>query len=463
MAEPKTAFDKIWDAHVILSDGEGLDLVHIDRSLLTDLSGTLGLEEMYGEGRTVANPELHLAIPDHAIPTGGRPANPERERRFVDELERLAAFNAIRHRPRGSGEQGIVHVAGIEQGFTLPGATLVCGDSHTSTHGAIGALAWGVGSTEVKHVLATQTLWLKRPRRARIWLDGTLGFSATAKDVALWLIGELGADYGREHAIEFAGPAVAALSVEARATLCNLAVEMGARIGFVAPDETVFRYVEGRQFAPAPADWACALESWRAIRSDEDAVFDKEVRFDVSGIAPQISWGTSPDQVAPVTATVPANAPRTTLDYIALDSGQAILGTPVDYVFIGSCANGRIEDLRAASQVVAGRHVSPQVTAWVVPGSEAVDAQARAEGIDAIFRDAGFEWRLPGCSMCNAVNGDIVPAGKRSVSTSNRNFMGRQGPGSRTHLASPVTAAASALEGRIADPRPYMTDAGRKG
>jgi 3-isopropylmalate/(R)-2-methylmalate dehydratase large subunit len=456
MAEPLTAFDKIWDAHVITKDGEDLDLIHIDRSLLTDLSGTVGLEENVAEGRPLPCPELHVAIPDHAIATDDAPVFPEREARFAGELARLSELTGMRHWPRTSGRQGIVHVAGIEQGLTLPGATLVCGDSHTSTHGAVGAIAWGIGTTEVRHVLATQTLWLKKPLRARIWLDGTLGFGVTAKDIVLALIGQLGTDYGREHAIEFAGPVVRAMSIEARATLCNLAIEMGARIGFVAPDETTFAYLKGRPFAPKGKNWDAALAAWALLQTDDGAVFDKEERIDISLIAPQLTWGTSPNQVVPIGAPVPSDAAQTSLDYIGLSAGDRVAGIPIDYVFIGSCANSRIEDLRAAAEVLRGKRIADHVTAWVVPGSEAVADEARAEGLDTIFIDAGFDWRLPGCSMCNAVNGDTVPSGKRVVSTSNRNFVGRQGPGSRTHLASPITAAACALAGSLADPRDYL-------
>ena len=447
-----TLFDKLWDSHRILKNAEGLELVHIDRSLLTDLSGTIGLEEMEEDGRPVPHPRLHAAMPDHVIPTGPQdtPQQAKLRERFVANLDRLSRKAGIRHFGRGSGRQGIVHVVGLEQGFTLPGVTLVCGDSHTSTHGAVGALAWGIGSTEVKHVLATQTLWMKRPKRARIWLDGSLKKGVFSKDLVLWLIGQLGADYGREHAVEFAGPAIEALSIEARASICNLGVEMGARFALIAPDEKTFAYLKGRTYAPQGDLWEGAVAQWRELKTDADAVFDKEVRLDVSQVTPQITWGISPEQVVPVGGGVPAERTEpAALEYMGLEAGQSLEGLPVDYVFIGSCANSRIEDLRVVADLVRGQKVSDRVTAWVVPGSETVKRQAEEEGLADIFRAAGFEWREPGCSMCNAVNGDLVAPGKRAVSTSNRNFVGRQGPNARTHLASPATAARCALAGMI--------------
>lgn len=449
---PSSLFDKLWDRHCILTNAEGLDLIHIDRSLLTDLSGTIGLEEMQKDGRPVACPGLHVAMPDHVIPTGSEdtPEQAKLRERFVVNLDHMSKAAGIRHFARGSGRQGIVHVVGLEQGFTLPGATLVCGDSHTSTHGAVGALAWGIGSTEVKHVLATQTLWMKRPKKARIWLEGALRRGVFSKDLILWLIGQLGADYGREHAVELAGPAIEALSIEARASICNLGVEMGARFALIAPDEKTFRYLEGRTYAPSGAIWEAALEDWRSLKSDPDAVFDKEARLDISEVTPQITWGVSPEQVSGLGGGVPANTSETgALNYMGLQAGQSLEGLPIDYVFIGSCANSRIEDLRLVADIVRGQTVSDRVTAWVVPGSEAVKRAAEAEGLAEIFLAAGFEWRQPGCSMCNAVNGDLVAPGKRAVSTSNRNFVGRQGPNARTHLASPVTAAICALAGEI--------------
>ena len=459
MSAPRTLFDRLWEDHRILTNEEGLDLLHVDRDLMTDLSGTVGFEEMEEGGRRIRNPSLHAAVADHVIATGDEASKRSRmlQGRFVEPLERLARLGGVRHFARGSGGQGIVHVMGLEQGLTLPGLTVVCGDSHTSTHGAVGALAWGIGSTEVRHVLATQTLWMQQPKSARVVLSGAPPDGTYAKDVVLWLIGRLGADWGREHAVEFAGPYVEALSVEARATVCNLAVEMGARFGLCAPDEKTFEYLKGRPLAPTGETWRLGVEAWRRLRTDDGSVFDKEVSLDVSTVSPQVTWGVSPEHVVPIRkGAVPAEgADEDARGYMGLSEGQAMDGLPIDYVFIGSCANSRIEDLRVAASVVRGRTVAPHVTAWVVPGSEGVARQAATEGLDVIFREAGFAWRLPGCSMCNAANGDAVPSGKRVVSTSNRNFIGRQGDGARTHLASPATAAACALAGAItvAEPR----------
>ena len=451
MTPARTIIEKIWSARTILSE-DGLDLLHIDRSLLTDLSGTIGLEEIEADGLALHDPALNFAIPDHVVETRENAGfDPARRERFVATLERLSARHDVRHFARGSGRQGIVHVTAMDQGITLPGLLLVCGDSHTSTHGALGALAFGIGSTEVKHTLATQTLWMQRPRLARITLSGSLAAGVYAKDVALWIIARLGADWGREHAIEFSGPAIAAMSIDARATLCNMAVELGARFGVVSPDEIVFNYLQGKPFAPSGADWEAAIAAWRALPTEPGAVFDKEVSFDAGDITPQITWGTSPEQAIAADGALPPadEADPKAAAYIGLAPGQKITGVPVDYVFIGSCANGRIEDLRAAAAVVRGARVPHHVTALVVPGSEAVKEQAEGEGLHDIFRAAGFQWGEPGCSMCVGVNGDIVPPGKRCVSTSNRNFVGRQGPGARTHLASPATAAACAIAGVI--------------
>lgn len=460
---PSTIFDKIWEQHRITTSEEGTDLLHVDRSMLHDLSGTVGLEDMATDGRRVRNPALHLAVPDHAVSTdpGGQEAHDPRRERFVGGLERLSCESGIRHYGRGSGGQGITHVVGIERAFTLPGLTLVCGDSHTSTHGAVGALAWGIGSTETRHVLATQTLWMKKPKQARVWLEGSPMPGVYAKDVILWLIGRLGADWGREHAVEFAGPFVEGLSVEGRATVCNLAIEMGARFAIIAPDDTTFDYLRGGAFAPAGELWDRAVEDWGDLKTDGAASFEKEESFDVSGIVPQVTWGLSPEQVTGIEGGLPGPeaVDQAVTDYIGLVPGQGVGGVPLDYVFIGSCANNRIEDLRIAAAVVRGRRVAEGVTAWVVPGSEMVERAAEDEGLAEVFVEAGFSWRRPGCSMCVAVNGDAVPPGKRCLSTSNRNFIGRQGPGARTHLASPATAAASAIAGAIADPRGYLTAA----
>jgi 3-isopropylmalate/(R)-2-methylmalate dehydratase large subunit len=455
---PATLLDRVWEEHRIATDADGVDLLHVDRSLLHDLSGTVGLEDLEAAGRRVRHPELHLAVPDHAIGSDPHGLSGPRTRRFVDGLARLTAAAGIRHLPRGSGAQGITHVVGLEQAFTLPGVTVVCGDSHTSTHGAVGALAWGIGSTETAHVLATQTLWQRKPRQKRVLLTGAPGPGVTAKDVVLQLIGRLGTDYGREHAVEFAGPYVRGLSVEGRATVCNLALELGARFALVAPDETVLRYLAGRPGTPTGPDLDAAVAHWRGLVTDPGAVFDGQVEVDVTATAPQVTWGTSPEHVVDVDGAVPRDADPEALAHQGLRPGQGLAGLPLDRVFIGSCANNRIEDLRAAARVLAGRRVADGLVAWVVPGSEAVAAAARAEGLEEVFTAAGFEWRAPGCSLCVAVNGDRVAPGQRCLSTSNRNFVGRQGPGARTHLASPVTAAASALAGCITDPRPLLEE-----
>lgn len=452
MSRDKTLFDKLWDRHVIVSDSHGMDLIHIDRSLLTDLAGTMGLEDIRDEELRVSIPSLHAALPDHVIETApaASVADQRLRERFVVGLDDLSQNYGIRHFPRGSGRQGIVHVFGLEQGFSLPGLTVVCGDSHTPTHGAIGALAWGIGSTDVKHVLATQTLWMKRPKTARVWIGGDLAPGVFAKDLILWLIGQLGTGFGVGHAIEFVGPAIAGLSVEGRATICNLAVELGAPYAIIAPDQKVFEYLNNRDFTPKGSMWNSAVADWASLSSDPHAEFDKYAQFDACQVTPQITWGTSPQDVLSLSEEVPngelAAAARS---YMGLDAGQSLSQLSVDVVFIGSCANGRLEDLRVAADIVRDRTIAPHVRGLVVAGSEAVKQEAEAEGLDEVFTKAGFEWREPGCSMCVAVNGDIAASGERVVSTSNRNFIGRQGTGARTHLASPATAAASAITGML--------------
>jgi 3-isopropylmalate/(R)-2-methylmalate dehydratase large subunit len=451
-----TLFDRLWNEHVVTSDVDGRDLLFIDRSLLTDLSGTVGLEVNDAAQLEVMMPERHTAIPDHVIETGGTPVDAPRRRRFVEGLERRAAHHGIEHFGRGTGRQGIVHVVGLERGITLPGLTVVCGDSHTTTHGAVGALSWGIGSTEVEHSLATQTLWMTRPRSGRIRVDGQLPPLVSAKDVALFVIGQLGAGFGTGLAVEFAGDCVESMSVESRATLCNLAIELGARFAFVAPDQTTFDYVATTDAAPSGDEWAHAVATWRQLRTAPDAHFDVDVGIDVNGLAPQITWGTSPEHVTSIDGTVPADADEAACAYMGVERGQHLSSLAVDHVFIGSCANARLSDLIAAAEIVRGRTVATSVRAWVVPGSERVGHDAERIGLDDVFRAAGFEWRAPGCSMCVGINGDIVGPGERSVSTSNRNFVGRQGPRARTHLASPVTAAASALTGFVTDARTLL-------
>jgi len=460
----KTLVDKIWDEHVVADFGDGYALLHVDRHLLHDLGGGRAVADIKEKGYGLRNPGLTFATPDHVISSApGRVGTTPAGLRLLDDLRSLSREQGVRLFDVGEPGQGIVHVIGPELGLSLPGALLVCGDSHTCTHGGMGVLAFGIGSSEVAHVLATQCLIQRRPKRLRVTFDGARGAGVTPKDMILYLIGKIGAAAGTGYAVEYAGGSIRALDVEGRLTLCNLSIELGAKIGMVAPDDTTFGYLAGRTFAPRGALWDAALTHWRSLPSDEDAGFDREERIDVAEIAPQITWGTSPEQVLAVTARIPdpadiadagkRRAVQAALDYMGLASGAPIAGTKIDWVFIGSCTNSRISDLRAAAAVAKRGKVAPHVHAWVVPGSESVKRQAEAEGLDRIFTAAGFDWREPGCSMCVAANGETVPRGQRSVSTSNRNFVGRQGPGARTHLASPATAAATALAGAIADVR----------
>jgi 3-isopropylmalate/(R)-2-methylmalate dehydratase large subunit len=461
----QTLFDKIWDAHVIRDLGDGWALLHIDRHLLHDLSGSAALRSVKKRGLKVRNPELVFATPDHAVSSApGRTGTtfPVGARLWSD-LKTLSAEACIRMFDLGEDGQGIVHVMGPELGLVLPGITLVCGDSHTCTNGALGALAFGIGSSESSHVLATQTLRQRKPKRMRIRLSGKLGKGVVAKDLILHLIGKLGAAAGVEHAIEYAGPTIQNLSIEERLTICNLSVEMGAKSGMVAPDDTTFAYVAEKPFAPKGALLEQAIASWRGLSSDDDARFDRDEAIDVSNVAPTITWGTSPQHAIGVDQAIPDPARESdatvrdnlqaALDYMGLLPGRPIAGTKVDRVFIGSCTNSRISDLRAAAAIARNRHVASGVTAWVVPGSLRVKRAAEAEGLDRIFRDAGFEWREPGCSLCVGANGEQVAPGARCVSTTNRNFVGRQGPGARTHLASPAMAVAAAVTGTISDVR----------
>jgi 3-isopropylmalate/(R)-2-methylmalate dehydratase large subunit len=460
----KTLFDKVWDAHRIDELPGQVSLLHIDRHLMHELTGAAAIVELEARGIPVRNPGLTFATIDHVISTRpGRVTGDEAwSSAMVDTLREQTTRMKIARFDIDDGRQGIVHVIGPELGLTLPGTTLVCGDSHTCTHGAFGALAWGIGSSELVHVLATQTIRQRRPRTMRIHFSGLLRTGVSAKDMALHAIGVLGASAGTGYAVEFAGPAIRALDMEARMTVCNLAIELGAKIGLIAPDETTFRYLRGRQFAPQGDAFERAVAAWRQLASDSDAVFDRDVEIDAGAIQPQVTWGTSPEQVAAIDGAVPdpaleADAGRkaqlmSALAYMRLKPGQLLARIPVDRVFIGSCANSRLSDLQAAAAVVRGRRIAPHVTGWVVPGSLAVKRQAESEGLDQVFLDAGFEWREPGCSMCVGANGDLVPPGQRCVSTSNRNFVGRQGPGAMTHLASPAVAAASAIAGAIASP-----------
>ncbi|TFZ02902.1 3-isopropylmalate dehydratase large subunit [Ramlibacter henchirensis] len=457
----QTLFDKLWTAHVVREFGDDWALLHVDRHLMHDLGGGPVFVELAKRGLKVHNPELTFATPDHAVAsTPGRVSTTFPLGGKLHEALRSGAQTAgVQFFDIGEPGHGIVHVMAPEQGIALPGLSVVCTDSHTCTNGGIGALAFGIGTSESVHVLATQTVRLKKPAQMRIRCEGRLAPGVTAKDLALHLISRLGAAAGTGYAIEFAGTAVEALDVEERLTLCNLAVELGARFGIVAPDERTLAWVRGRPKAPQGETFEAAASYWRTLHTDADAVFAREEVFDARDVAPMVTWGTSPQDAVPVTGRVPAAAAAAApdaqagLEYMGLHAGTPIAGTPVDWVFIGSCANSRLSDLRAAALVARGRHVAPGVTAWVVPGSESVKRAAEAEGLRQVFTDAGFQWREPGCSMCVAANGEQVPPGKRCVSTSNRNFVGRQGPGARTHLASPATAAAAAIAGRIADPR----------
>ena len=460
-----TLFDKVWNQHVVANLGDGWALLHIDRHLLHDLSGGRALEALESRGLTTRNPELAFATPDHAVSTmPGRTAATHGPGAALHEgLRSRAAANGITFFGLGQDGQGIVHVMAPELGIALPGMTLICGDSHTCTNGALGALAFGVGSSELTHALATQTLRQRKPRRMRLRFEGVRSAHVGPKDLILHAIGALGAKAGTGYAVEYAGAAVRAMTVEERLTLCNLSIEMGAKMGMVAPDERTYEYVAGRRFAPKGRAFAMALASWRQLPSDAGAVFDREEVIDAAAVAPTVTWGTSPEHAMPVDNAIPdpeaaadeaeRAARRAALDYMGLEAGRPIAGTKVDWVFIGSCTNSRLSDLRLAANVVRGRQVAAGVTAWVVPGSERVRREAEAEGLDRLFREAGFEWREAGCSMCVAANGERVPPGARSISTSNRNFVGRQGPGARTHLASPAMAAAAALRGEITDVR----------
>ena len=457
----RTLYDKLWDAHVVAEFDDGGALIYIDRQLLHEVSSPQAFAALRGSGHALRRADAHLAVADHAVPTFGRAggiADPQARAQVALLAANCAEFG-IRNIMLDDQRQGIVHVIGPEQGFTLPGIALVCGDSHTATHGAFGALAFGIGTSEIACVLATQTLRQTRAKTLRITLNGTPRAGITSKDMILSIIGSIGAAGAAGFAIEYAGPAVRAMSMEARMTLSNMTIEAGARIGLIAPDETTFAYLKGRPLAPTGAVWDAAEAWWRTLPSDADAEFDREITIDTGEIAPQVSWGTSPDQVIAVTGTVPQPASESeakAIAYMGLEPGSAMAGLPIDHVFIGSCTNGRIEDLRAAARVIGGGSVAAGVRALVVPGSGLVKRQAEAEGLHEIFLRAGFEWRDAGCSLCVAMNDDRLPHGARCASTSNRNFEGRQGIGARTHLMSPVMAAAAALTGRITDVRAML-------
>ena len=472
MSAPKTLYDKIWDAHVADQSDDGTCLLYIDRHLVHEVTSPQAFEGLRMAGRKVRAPGKTIAVPDHNVPTtAGRedPATmPEESRIQVAALDQNARDFGIHYYPVTDVRQGIVHIVGPEQGWTLPGMTVVCGDSHTATHGAFGALAHGIGTSEVEHVLATQTLIQKKSKNMKVEITGKLRPGVTAKDITLAVIGKTGTAGGTGHVIEYCGEAIRSLSMEGRMTVCNMAIEGGARAGLIAPDETTFAYVKGRPHAPKGAAWEAALAWWKTLYTDEGAHFDKVVTIRGEDIEPVVTWGTSPEDVLPISATVPAaddfqggkvGAAQRSLDYMGLTPGMKLTDIKIDAVFIGSCTNGRIEDLRAAAAILKGRKVAPGVRAMVVPGSGLVRAQAEEEGLAQVFIDAGAEWRLAGCSMCLAMNPDQLAPEERCASTSNRNFEGRQGYKGRTHLMSPAMAAAAAVTGHLTDVRELTGEA----
>ena len=468
MSKPRTLFDKIWDAHLVDRQPDGTCLIYIDRHLVHEVTSPQAFEGLRATGRTVRRPNATLAVADHNVPTTDRAQGvADAESRIqIETLARNCEEFGIAYLPMTDIRQGIVHIIGPEQGFTLPGMTIVCGDSHTSTHGAFGALAFGIGTSEVEHVLATQTLLQKPAKNMRVSVTGSLAFGVTAKDLILAIIGRIGTAGGTGYVIEYAGAAIAGLSMEGRMTVCNMSIEAGARAGLIAPDETTFRFLAGRPMAPQGEMWEQAVAAWRTLPSDPGAAYDKDVTIDAAAIAPLVTWGTSPEDVVPVTGRVPdprdahsatkRQSMQRALAYMGLEPGTPVQDIRIDRVFIGSCTNGRIEDLREAAKVAQGRRVAEGVGAMVVPGSGLVKRQAEAEGLDRVFRAAGFEWREPGCSMCLAMNADRLQPGERCASTSNRNFEGRQGRGGRTHLMGPAMAAAAAVTGRLTDVRDLM-------
>ncbi|NLE75971.1 MAG: 3-isopropylmalate dehydratase large subunit [Chloroflexi bacterium] len=464
----QTLFDRIWQEHRVAAAPDGPDVLYIDLHLVHEVTSPQAFDALRERGVAVRRPDRTIATMDHSTPTVDR-SLPLQDAQAAQQLQRLAencqAFGIPLY-DMASPHQGIVHVIGPELGLTQPGMTIVCGDSHTATHGAFGALAFGIGSSEVGHVLATQCLLGRKPKNYQVQMEGRLAPGATAKDIILALIAAIGVGGGTGHVFEYVGSAVSTLSMEERMTICNMSIEAGARAGLMAPDETTFQYLAGRPFAPSGRAWEQALARWRALPSDPGTPYDRSVSLDVAKLEPMVTYGTNPSQAVPITGRVPdpdalpdasgRGAARQALAYMGLQPGQPMVGQPVDVVFIGSCTNGRLSDLRQAAAVLRGRRVHPGVRALAVPGSQAVKRQAEAEGLDAVFRAAGFEWREPGCSLCIAMNGDVLEPGQRCLSTSNRNFQGRQGQGSRTFLGSPLTAAASAIAGAVADPRPLL-------
>ena len=473
MSNPKTLYDKIWDSHLVHEAPGEASVLYIDRHLIHEVTSAQAFEGLRETGRKARRPDLTLAVADHNVPTTNRAggiSDPEAALQ-IQTLENNAKEFGVEYFKMDDIRQGIVHIVGPEQGWTLPGTTIVCGDSHTATHGAFGALAFGVGTSEVEHVLATQTLLASPSKNMRISVNGTLAIGVRSKDIILAIIAKIGTAGGTGHVIEYAGDTIRALSMEGRMTVCNMSIEGGARAGLIAPDETTFDYVRGRARSPKGAAWEAAIAHWRTLKSDDDAKFDSEIRLDASDIAPMVTWGTSPEQALPITGSVPNPEDETdsgkregierALEYMALQPGTEIKSIKIDRAFIGSCTNGRIEDLREAAKIVEhqlqqGRKVASHVGAMVVPGSGLVKEEAESEGLDKIFTAAGFEWREPGCSMCLAMNADRLEPGERCASTSNRNFEGRQGRGGRTDLMSPAMAAASAIAGHLADVRDFQ-------
>jgi len=466
--ERRTLYQKIWDDHVILTRPDGTALIAIDRHLIHEVTTPQAFDGLRAAGRRVYRPDLTLAVADHNVPTINRhlPNLDPQSAKQLAALDRNCAEFDIEQIALSAAEQGIVHVVGPEQGFTLPGLTMVCGDSHTATHGALGALAFGIGTSEIEHVFATQTLLLRQSRTMEVRIDGALGLGVRPKDVTMAVVAALGTAGGTGHVIEYTGDVMRAMSIEGRLTICNMAIEAGARAGLVAPDDITYAYLKGRPRAPRGTEWDRAVAFWRTLASDPGARYDRSLRINGSDLAPQVSWGTSPEDVVAITGRVPAPesfpdpakraAAQRSLDYMGLKPGTRMDEIEIENVFIGSCTNSRIEDLRDAASVLRGRRVAPNIKqALVVPGSGLVRRQAEAEGIDRILIEAGFEWREPGCSMCLSMNADRVPAGERCASTSNRNFVGRQGPGARTHLVSPAMAAAAAIRGKLTDVREF--------
>ena len=456
-----TLFDKIWDSHVVQIVDDGPQQLFIDRLYCHEVTSPQAFAGLRARGLKCFRPERIYCMPDHNTPTHDqdKPIEDPVSRKQVDTLEKNAREFGLEYYGMMNRNNGIIHVVGPEKGLTLPGMTIVCGDSHTSTHGAMGAVAFGIGTSEVEMVLASQCILQQKPKSMRITVNGSLGRGVTAKDVALYLMSKISTSGATGYFVEYAGEVVRNLTMEGRLTLCNLSIEMGARGGMIAPDETTFNYLKGRPHAPQGEEWDKAVAYWKTLKSEDDAVFDKELEFDGADIQPMITYGTNPGMGIPVTADIPAavtETDRKALDYMGFKEGESMMGKPVDYVFLGACTNGRIEDFRAFASIVKGRHKADGITAWLVPGSWSVDRQIREEGLDLILAEAGFEIRQPGCSACLAMNDDKIPAGKYSVSTSNRNFEGRQGPGSRTMLASPLTAAAAAVTGVVTDPRELL-------